>query len=171
MFGFTRKTDYALVALAGLAEVSGDDPARLSARRISERYGVPLPVLMNVLKNLVGGGLVSSTRGARGGYALARSPEGISVNDVISAIEGPVQVMNCCEPDETPERVGAVAPDCRMEVRCPITKSVRRLNERINDYLREVTLADLMRNEESGLGPPRVRTFDIEFRHLAKEDR
>ena len=55
MFGFTKKTDYALIALAGLADLPPKAEDRLSARQIAERYGIPLPVLMGVLKSLVGG--------------------------------------------------------------------------------------------------------------------
>ena len=148
MFGFTRKTDYALVALASLAEESGrsDDPQ--SARVISERFGVPLPLLMNVLKDLVGGGLVRSTRGAKGGYVLARPAGGISVHDVVAAIEGPVSVTVCCDTVEVQP-----CQECGVEVRCPITHSVRRLNDRIQGYLREVTLEHLMQDQNEAFVP------------------
>ena len=81
MFSFTKKTDYALVALATLAEetAGGPETGRLSARQISERHGMPLPVLMNVLKDLVSVGLVTSTRGSKGGYSLARDPQAITI--------------------------------------------------------------------------------------------
>jgi Rrf2 family protein len=184
MFGFTRKTDYALVALASLAELpaEGPDPAtRLSARQISERYGVPLPVLMGVLKNLVGGGIVRSTRGARGGYALARRPEGISVHDVICAIEGPVSVTTCCEPEAalapvgpegaSPGSEGGCATDCSLEVRCPISSSVRQLNRQIHDYLSRITLADLMKEDLRAISPTAVRVHDLQFRPISEEGR
>ena len=80
MIAFTRKTDYALIALASLAQEAGDpgDPAAetapLSARAIAERYAVPLPILMNVLKGLAGAELIRSTRGVKGGYILAAPP-------------------------------------------------------------------------------------------------
>jgi Rrf2 family protein len=166
MFALTRKTDYALVALATLAEerdVQG--PAgRLSARQIAERHGVPLSLLMNVLKDLVGGGLVTSTRGAKGGYALARPPQGISVHDVVAATEGPFKVAPCCnEQEETP------CSDCRVVVTCPVTHSLRELNGRIHDFLREVTLADMIRaGERRGTPAPR-REFRLVFRPLPEE--
>jgi Rrf2 family protein len=148
MFGFTRKTDYALVALASLAEepVLPDKPQ--SARAISERFGVPLPLLMNVLKDLVGGGLVRSKRGAKGGYSLARPAAGISVHDVVSAIEGPVSVTVCCDPAEAEP-----CQECGVEVRCPITHSVRLLNDRIQEYLRVVTLEHLMEERSEAFVP------------------
>ncbi|MCA9750590.1 MAG: Rrf2 family transcriptional regulator [Gemmatimonadetes bacterium] len=153
MFGFTRRTDYALVALAGLADEPSPDPK--SARSISERYGVPLPLLMNVLKDLVNGGIVSSTRGAKGGYSLARAPRGISVHDVVSAIEGPVSVTLCCDPAEAEP-----CQECSVEIHCPITHSVRRMNERIQDYLREVTLEHLM-NDKSDVFAPTSRLVPV----------
>jgi Rrf2 family protein len=159
MLGFTRKTDYALVALATLADAAG---GRLSARQISERHGVPLSLLMNVLKDLVGIGLVSSTRGARGGYALARSPEGISVQDVVAATEGPIRVAACCsEEEETP------CSDCRVVVTCPVSHSLRRINDRINDYLAGVTLADLIREGRSHPDHDPRREYRLEFRPLS----
>jgi len=150
MFGFTRKTDYALVALAGLAEEPARSDGPQSARVISERFGVPLPLLMNVLKDLVGGGLVQSTRGAKGGYSLARPAAGISVHDVVSAIEGPVSVTVCCDPVEAEAEP---CQECGVEVRCPITHSVRRLNDRIQEYLRVVTLEHLMEEHSEAFVP------------------
>ena len=71
MIVLTRKTDYALVAMAHLAHHPGEEGIS-SARDIADRYHVPLPVLMNILKTLNREGLVISVRGARGGYRLAR---------------------------------------------------------------------------------------------------
>lgn len=143
MLAFTRKTDYALIALASLArgesEPLADGPAPLSARAIAERYAVPLPILMNVLKDLANAELIRSTRGAKGGYLLARPARHITVHDVVEAIEGRPSLAKCCdEPEEAP------CQECVVEVQCPVTHSVRRLNERINHFLREVTLDDLM---------------------------
>ena len=145
MIAFTRKTDYALIALASLAQEAGDpgDPAAetapLSARAIAERYAVPLPILMNVLKGLAGAELIRSTRGVKGGYILARLPRHITVHDVVEAIEGRPSLAMCCEDSEVEP-----CQECRVEDSCPVTHSVRRLNERINRFLREVTLDDLL---------------------------
>ena len=149
MLAFTRKTDYALVALARLAE-KGPPPgaAALSARRIAERDTVPVAVLMNVLKSLVGAGLVTSTRGARGGYTLAKTAERITVRDVIEAMEGPVKIAACCGGDEE-----AACRDCNVFLHCPVTRSVRKLNDRIQQLLSDVTLHDLMSDPIDVIGP------------------
>jgi Rrf2 family protein len=166
MFSFTRKTDYALVALATLADErdAGPENGRLSARQISNRHGVPLPLLMNVLKDLVGYGLVTSTRGAKGGYALAQPPEGISVGDVVAATEGRVKVTACCsEEEETP------CSECRVVVTCPVTSSLRRLNDRINGFLGEITLADMIQEGRGGPPPDARSVFRLEYRPLREE--
>jgi len=145
VFAFTRKTDYALVALACLAEETAsenDHDPRLSARQIAERQAVPLPLLMNILKDLVGGGIVTSTRGSRGGYMLARPAGGIRVSEVIAATEGPVKVMACCEESED-----TACQECSLVITCPITDSIRQLNDRINGFLYQVTLEDLMKDD------------------------
>jgi Rrf2 family protein len=139
MLSMTRKTDYALVALARLAEESRRGEGVVSARKIGEQAGIPVSLLMNILKELGRGGLVRASRGAAGGYWLAMPPADITVSRVIESIEGPVRLLPCCSEDET-----EACRDCRLVPRCPITESVRVLNGRINEYLDRVTLADLI---------------------------
>ena len=96
MLSLTRKSDYALVALSYLGQqhaLAQETP--VSARRIADQFGLPLPLLMNILKALSHAGLVTSTRGPQGGYVLSQSPEEISILDVVNAIEGPVRVALC----------------------------------------------------------------------------
>jgi Rrf2 family protein len=95
---------------------------------------------MNALKDLAGGGLVESVRGARGGYRLARPPEGIDLDSVIAAIEGPVLVAECAEGDcEHPSEDG-----CPVRGRCPITVPVQHIQVGLREFLRGVTLADMV---------------------------
>ncbi|MGH2569819.1 MAG: RrF2 family transcriptional regulator [bacterium] len=149
MLGFTRKTDYALVALARLAETRpGPGSTAVSARALAERDGVPAPILMNVLKDLVHGGLVTSTRGAQGGYALARPASGISVRDVLEAMEGRVRVTPCCGEDEA-----TACQECNVFVHCPVTHSVRTLNDRIQEFLGGISLSDLVSGRLDAIGP------------------
>ncbi len=139
MLTVTRKTDYALVALARLALEARQGDKVVSARRIGEQSGIPVSLLMNILKDLSRVGIVRASRGALGGYWLVRSPEEITVARVIESIEGPVRLLPCCAEDEA-----EACRECTLMPRCPITESVRTLNEQINDYLGRVTLADLI---------------------------
>ena len=128
----TRKTDYALVALAGLAR-SGDDAA--SARDLAYQYNLPLPVLRNILKVLATHGLLTSSRGPTGGYRLARLPREISLAEIVTAIEGPMQLVTCC-----PTGSDAMDHACQLEDSCLIKLNVGRVHDRLIGFLHEVTL-------------------------------
>jgi Rrf2 family protein len=140
MLSLTRKTDYALVALAYLGQCRAGGELAVSARRIADQFHLPLPLLMNILKDLAHAKLVTSTRGQAGGYALANEPEQITVLEVITAIEGPVRLTQCT--DEVP----APGQECQI-CGCGIREPMRRLHNRIQGFLEDVTLADLMSSE------------------------
>jgi Rrf2 family cysteine metabolism transcriptional repressor len=83
----SAKTEYAAIAALELARCRGAaDPVRL--RSISQGQGVPEKFLVQILLQLKAAGLVTSTRGAAGGYRLARPPEEITLADIRGAIEG-----------------------------------------------------------------------------------
>jgi Rrf2 family cysteine metabolism transcriptional repressor len=83
---FSAKTEYACIAMIELAAQYGDaQPVRL--RSIAEAHGIPERFLVQILLQLKGAGLVLSTRGAAGGYVLAKSPDQISVYDIVSVID------------------------------------------------------------------------------------
>lgn len=84
----SAKAEYACLAVLALAQ-HGRDAAPLRIREISELHGIPERYLVQILLQLKGAGLVSSTRGASGGYRLARPSESISVSEILSAIDGP----------------------------------------------------------------------------------
>ena len=143
MLSLTRKTDYALVALAKLADAGSDGNERLSVRQIAEEYSLPLPSLMNVFKDLQRAGFVHSSRGARGGYCLAARLNQINLISVIEAIEGPTQLTLCCEDDEPDEP----CVSCTIIDHCPITNSMKKINDRITEFLSKITVQDLMDSE------------------------
>ena len=84
----SAKAEYACLAVLALAE-QGPDAPPLRIREISESHGIPERYLVQILLQLKGSGLVASTRGAAGGYRLARDPETISIREVLSAVDGP----------------------------------------------------------------------------------
>lgn len=149
MLSLTRKTDYALVALARLAADSHNGSSTpVSAREIAEAHGLPLPLMMNILKKLHRAGLINSTRGIHGGYVLTHEPRAIRLTTVIEAIEGPLRVAACCHDHGSGEadasEVAEAARGCPAVKLCPITDSVRLLNQNIHSYLHRYTLADLL---------------------------
>lgn len=83
----SAKTEYACIAVLELAaRHDTDEPVRL--RAIAEKHGIPSRFLVQILLQLKGAGLVTSTRGAAGGYRLASDPAEISLGDVMNAMEG-----------------------------------------------------------------------------------
>ena len=132
----TKKTGYALVAMTHLAALDG---GRASAREVAALVGAPLALLMNVLKELASGGFVESVRGARGGYRLARPLDEINLADVVETMEGPVRLAECLA------RPGA-RHECTSKrmARCPISDPVHRVQRKLNDFLKKVTLADIV---------------------------
>ena len=84
----SAKAEYACLAILALARPRSDDaPVRI--REIAEAHAIPERYLVQILLQLKGAGLVHSTRGALGGYRLARPPESISLGEVLWAIDGP----------------------------------------------------------------------------------
>jgi Rrf2 family protein len=132
MLSLTRKTDYGLIALSCLA----DEPeALLSAREMAGRFGLSLPLLMNVLKQLCTAGLVRSVRGAHGGYSLARSAGEITLSELIQTLEGPVRLAPCVN--------GAKGGGCEVGAICPMQGPLQRLHDRLQEFFGSITLAEL----------------------------
>jgi len=83
----SAKTEYACIAVLELALHWGaDDPVQI--RRIAAAHRIPSRFLVQILLQLKGAGVVESTRGAAGGYRLARSPDEITLGEVMEVIEG-----------------------------------------------------------------------------------
>src|SRR5262245_38894328 len=83
---FSAKTEYACIAMLELAAQYGDtQPVRLKS--IADAHEIPERFLVQILLQLKVAGLVVSTRGAAGGYVLAKAPDQISVGDIVSVID------------------------------------------------------------------------------------
>lgn len=142
MLGLTKKTEYALLALSHLARAkasgSQNGESQTSAREIADRYGVPLPLLMNILKRLQQKGFLRSIRGAKGGYCLARAATEISLDSIVEAMEGVVSLTQCTASDG-----GAAKGICERSPTCPMRWPVSNINDRFRDFLQKVTLAEV----------------------------
>ncbi len=88
---------YGLRAMLDMAMDQSDGPITLNS--ISERQGVSIGYLEQLMVPLKKEGLIRSVRGAQGGYLLARDPEDITVGDIIRALEGPIAPVACVSED------------------------------------------------------------------------
>ena len=141
MLRISKLTDYGTVVLAELARA---ESGLVSAADIAGATGLGLPTVSKLLKMLARAGLVSSVRGPRGGYRLAREPGKITAAAVIDALEGPVSITEC----------SAHGSRCDIEASCRVGISWQRINLAIRSALEEISLADLLRAESP---PPRFR--------------
>ncbi len=135
MLAFSTKGRYGIKAMYELALHYEDRP--VSIRSISERHLIPMPYLEQILLNLKRGKLVKSTRGPRGGYVLARSPDAISLGDIIRALEGPIALCDCLSSPFDPENLR------RMEG-CVMALLWKELGRRIEGFLDSFKLSDLI---------------------------
>lgn len=135
MLRLSKLTDYATVILTYMAKSGTQQHA---AMEIAEATGINLPTVSKILKILVKAGVVNSTRGAKGGYILARSPEMISVAAVISAMEGPIALTEC----------SITHHDCDQASGCDVRGNWGLINQAINNTLEAITLADMVMPKE-----------------------
>lgn len=101
----SAKTEYACIAMLELAASYGSgEPVRI--RSIADEHGIPSRFLVQILLQLKGAGFVTSTRGASGGYQLVKSPEEISLADVMQVIEGAEEpIVSSASPDSVAGKV------------------------------------------------------------------
>jgi len=105
----TRAVDYGIRALVLMSR----QPAgtRFFLQDLATQAGLPRNYLVKVLKSLACGGIVRSHRGIKGGFSLAREPRGISLRQVVEAIDGPVTVMHCLTDTRSCSYVGKCAAE------------------------------------------------------------
>lgn len=126
----SRKADYALLILQYLhSRQSGN------AREIAEQFGLSRAFVANILKELGGKGFVSSTRGVKGGYVLARASATVTLAELIEAMEEGFKLTVCT--DHSP------AGACDVAHVCPVRAPMAEIHRRIMDTLRGVTLAEV----------------------------
>jgi FeS assembly SUF system regulator len=133
MFRLSKMTDYGVVVLGQLV---GQGDRLLSAPDVAEATGLPGSTVSQVLKTLAAAGIVTSQRGARGGYHLVRAPDAVTVRELVVAFEGPLAVTACVEGAED---------SCSVESLCLLAGGWEQVNTAIRVALDSVTLADLLR--------------------------
>lgn len=149
MFKLGKLTDYGTVLMTALAA----EPERLQAsQELAAATHLAAPTVAKLLKLLGKAGLVESSRGAHGGYRLARSPDRITVADIVSAIEGPIALTEC-----------VVHTGCGIESHCGVRSNWRVINDAIRSALEAVTLAQMTLPLRRGTGVRSLREQAIRF--------
>lgn len=138
-------------AMVALARSYGDGPVALT--NVAHDSAVPPAYLEQLLGMLRRAGLIASTRGAHGGYALARSPEEIRIGDIYRVLEGPIAPMDC---------VSEVEPDeqCPLIDGCATRVVWIKVRDNIIDALDSTTLADLVTPPRGNAAQPASTVAD-----------
>ena len=125
--------DYAVVLMTAAARYPAG--ARLSATELAGDTGVPLPTAQKLMGQLAACGLLSSVRGAGGGFALARSATEISLADIVEAVEGPIAMTVCSEGRN----------DCALDAHCRVKPHMGIVGHAVRGALGAVSLTELAR--------------------------
>jgi len=134
----TTLAEYGVICALHLARRANEGP--ITGREIAETERLPGDYVEQIMLRLRRAGLVRSTRGAHGGYVLARAPESISIRDVIEASETTTFDLHCVTHPVEEER-------CSASHTCSIRPVWLLLQRKIDDVLQSVCLADLMMEE------------------------
>jgi Rrf2 family transcriptional regulator, iron-sulfur cluster assembly transcription factor len=130
----TTKGRFAVTAMVDLALRQNRGPVTLAA--ISERQHISLSYLEQLFGKLRRAALVSSVRGPGGGYNLAQPPAAITVADIVTAVDEPMDATQCGGKE-----------NCHDEKRCMTHDLWAALNEKMHEYLSSVSLADLVAHQ------------------------
>ncbi len=124
--------DYAVVLMTAAARRPAGE--RLSATELSADTGVPLPTTQKLMGQLAASGLLSSARGASGGFALARPAAEISLADIVEAVEGPIVMTMCSDSNNH---------DCILDAHCRVKPHMGVVGNAVRGALGAVSLENL----------------------------
>ena len=138
----SAKAEYACISLMELA-ATNDQPGPVRIRQIAGTQGIPERFLVQILLALKTVGLVESTRGAQGGYRLARSPDQISLGEIVDAIDGRPAAHR--PPADGNDQATPLAR-ALFEIWCDVAKLER-------DYIDRTSLADILNRAQMADAP------------------
>jgi FeS assembly SUF system regulator len=140
--------DYAVVLMTAAARRPAG--ARLSATELSSETGVPLPTAQKLMGQLAGCGLLSSVRGAGGGFALARPAEGISLADIVEAVEGPIALTMCSDSNNH---------QCMLDAHCRVKPHIGVVGRAVRGALDAVSLHQLSSPAKARVQPGKGKVW------------
>ncbi|MFT6400491.1 MAG: Rrf2 family protein [Bradymonadia bacterium] len=150
----SSKATYALRALFDITFHNQGRPTKVDA--IAKREDVPARFLEQIFQDLKEAELVGSKRGPHGGYFLLKTPESVTVGDIIRAVEGPIEHPCCFATD------AEVKQNCALTSKCVTSAVWRDVTVALDDVLNSVTLADFAEKGDA-LGVERATNADFNY--------
>lgn len=133
----SKKTRYAMLALTNLASKYGDGAIQIGD--IAKMENIPQRFLESILLELKKMGILGSKLGKAGGYYLIKSPDEVSLLDVIRHFEGTIALMYCVS-----EKAYQPCEFCKIEATCKIRHVFKKIRDNTYDILQEATLSSLI---------------------------
>ncbi len=133
MLRLSKKVEYSLMALLHMDDVPQGDC--VSAKEMAEQHQIPPELLGKVLQALARAGLTEAVLGARGGYRLQQPLAKLTLGDVLTAVDGPLQLVKC---QDNPEA-------CDHYQTCTIRQPVNDMQRQLADYIQAFRLDRLKR--------------------------
>jgi FeS assembly SUF system regulator len=131
MLKIGKMTDYAMLILSAMAK---EPSAVMSATLLAETLHLSAPTVSKILKTLGDAGLVTSVRGAEGGYHLSKPAAEITVADAIEAMEGDMAMTECCETSSL----------CSLNSMCSMQDNWLKINGLIKSLLSRLSILDMV---------------------------
>lgn len=136
MIKFSRKTEYALIAIRHIANKGIVDYS--TAKEISEMNNIPYEILAKILQMLSKNGIIKSTQGVKGGYKFLKSPDDVSLSEIILSLNEGYNLTRCLE--KTKDKLRC----CEISECCTIKSPIHRVQNRLNSLFEEITVRELL---------------------------
>ena len=132
MLKLSKKTEYAIVAL--MAMTNGKNDKLYTSKELSQRYNIPPEIMGKVMQSLAKNDLIISHQGVKGGYQLSGDLSDINIISVITAVEGPLKVVDCVAVDDC---------ECNQLSSCNIKGPMEMIQSELYDFLGNISLKSL----------------------------
>ena len=152
MIILSKLADYGVIVAS---ELAAEPERQMTAAALATVTQLPQATVAKVLKGLAHAGIVSGSRGAAGGYRLARAAEAISVASVVAAIDGAIGITQC-----TSHPAASKSVTCERTHFCPTRPHWQRINGAVSTALAAVTLADMVADRSPFMPRAVVRSGD-----------
>lgn len=133
----STKGRYAIRLMLDIAQHSGK--GNVSIKEVSERQGISVKYLEQIVNMLSKAGYLRSRRGSQGGYRMVKAPDEYTIGDILRVTEGDMAPVSCLEEEEN---------QCPRVGQCPTIDLWKGLYDTVNKYLDSVTMADLLKKAE-----------------------
>lgn len=144
MFKLSRRTDYGVILLCNLAELSNGQGQVSSAKNLAQITGLSYPMVAKLLKILAKSGVIQAKRGNLGGYQLVQEPKDLSLLKIIEVFEGKPFIADCLDED-------SAKSNCRLSANCHQKNAWARVHIKIAKLLNSISLFELISSSKPHL--------------------